>query len=1086
VNPANRKTATAVTLVQWARYQYETIRLGGSTLITGPNTVGKTMILDAMTYCLTGNTRFNSAAQDRDRKVWSYVRGDTASEGKDRFLRTGTVVSYIAIEFFSPDENQHLVVGVGMESVDETQVESRWFVLRNTRLTDLNLARVEDGKLKVTPPRMLRTPAGPVKPSDLMPREVGVRQILQALGLRVGDPARYREKLTKMIAFKPENNIDKFIQECVLEESDAHSLAHLREQKQRFDQLRETYESLLESQKCLEETIRVIAEYEQKQRRIHLDELMMVWQNLRQKEQERDETELARKQAESRLRALGTEQERADRELRGAISEQQRMAQDPVFLEKTGSLKELEDQQAACREEARRYETETAKLMRLQATLRKDLDFLLEEGGLDPRALEALDRLAEKGVGAEEKRAAFIRLEALARKTLDDLREEKILLTRDIREADGEISALAGRIKRLEAGNLPLPEGVEKARELLRKEFQARGKDVSIRTLAELTESFRDESWRDAVEAFLGNRRYHLIPDPAAAREAAGILAAGKIRDAQVVRTDALPESEPRDGSAAALLAIPNPAARRYANALLNEITLCETAEEALCHPRGGLTRDGLIADRWVVRWQDLADVDVCLGEKAAEMQAERLRKRKAALEARRNEQYQQRDWATDRLRALEAVTWAESEYDFGAPENLSRMTRHADALGKQIEKLRSDPGLTALIDIMEAAKNRVAEATAVYQRISGDLRETENALKGMTERLNALGAEIFQATESWETERIRHLELVETMQAEYEVSRKRLGSVVVLREKTVNNRKNELAEILRHLEDAQLKYLQSSGQDLNRRGAAFIPLYQQEYQNLSNVRIEKARADLNQKTREIEHTLLGDFVAEINEKAALARAELDAINDELKELPFGRDTYRFTMQPRPDRQAFFRVADRLNDYLNIPDLYIGVEGNQDERLHDIRTLLDMILREEDEAEYMDYRKYYTYDMQIFSRQGDAETRAELSRKQGSASGGEKQTPYYLILSAALMQYYPRERCCERLVFIDEAFAAMSDERITQMVKYFENNHFQVIYAAPPKKLDTISRYITTTVSLVTCGKYTRAIEGQMKEREDG
>ena len=84
------------------------------------------------------------------------------------------------------------------------------------------------------------------------------------------------------------------------------------------------------------------------------------------------------------------------------------------------------------------------------------------------------------------------------------------------------------------------------------------------------------------------------------------------------------------------------------------------------------------------------------------------------------------------------------------------------------------------------------------------------------------------------------------------------------------------------------------------------------------------------------------------------------------------------------------------------------------------------------------------------------------------------------------MQYYPRERCCQRLVFIDEAFATMSDERITQMVKYFEKNHFQVIYAAPPKKLDTISRHITTTVSLVTNGRYTRAIEGHMKETADG
>ena len=61
----NRKTATKLLLVQWARFQNECIRLEGSTLLTGVNGSGKSTVLDAMTYLLTGNTQFNKAAKDQ-------------------------------------------------------------------------------------------------------------------------------------------------------------------------------------------------------------------------------------------------------------------------------------------------------------------------------------------------------------------------------------------------------------------------------------------------------------------------------------------------------------------------------------------------------------------------------------------------------------------------------------------------------------------------------------------------------------------------------------------------------------------------------------------------------------------------------------------------------------------------------------------------------------------------------------------------------------------------------------------------------------------------------------------------------------
>ena len=48
--------------------------------------------------------------------------------------------------------------------------------------------------------------------------------------------------------------------------------------------------------------------------------------------------------------------------------------------------------------------------------------------------------------------------------------------------------------------------------------------------------------------------------------------------------------------------------------------------------------------------------------------------------------------------------------------------------------------------------------------------------------------------------------------------------------------------------------------------------------------------------------------------------------------------------------------------------------GRDDEEMeHDIKEFMNIILSEEDEQEYTDYRRYFSYDMEIVSRQGDQE-----------------------------------------------------------------------------------------------------------------
>lgn len=153
---ANRKTATGLLLVHWSRFSHINIKLEGSSLITGVNGTGKSTILDAITYLLTGNTQFNIAAKDRDRNIAAYVRGDTKSDGKARYLRDGDVVSYIAMEFFSPEENDYFVTLVCIEMVSEQLRPASWHIARNARLADINFYKVDGNKLSVTPKNLLQ------------------------------------------------------------------------------------------------------------------------------------------------------------------------------------------------------------------------------------------------------------------------------------------------------------------------------------------------------------------------------------------------------------------------------------------------------------------------------------------------------------------------------------------------------------------------------------------------------------------------------------------------------------------------------------------------------------------------------------------------------------------------------------------------------------------------------------------------------------------------------------------------------------------------------------------------------------------
>lgn len=1069
----NRKTATKLLLVQWSRFSNVCIKLEGSTLFTGTNGSGKSTILDAMTYMLTGNTQFNKAAQDRDRTVLTYVRGDTKSEGSARFLRSGEVISYVVMEFYSPIEDINFVVGVCIESPNENKSVSKWFVIKDAKIENINFFRVSGDNLYVTPKNELKNSGNKLQSSIFMSRDKGTEQLLRALGLRCGAD-RYRAKLVKMMSFNPENNIDKFIQECVLDDHPINSLTELKEHKKRFESLKEMYLNLNMERAKLRDLEEKTLDYELKLREYQIRELLLLYQEWQVKLSEKEENERKVEGIGIKLSELNKSFESSSKEYDSALERYRIAANNDILRGMSDTKKELQMQYQQLIDQEKTNLDHIKKLESLQV----DLKTLLYWYDHEDYEYSNLLHILEPKVAIKEKIDCFIRLKKNVEKFKISLNSDSVHIDDEIKEANNQIEEIESKIKKLSSNIISFPKYIEDARNLIQSELQSKGINTEVRLFAELVKSIKHEEWRLAIETFLEKKRYYLIVDGDYCLETMKIAHKHGLRNINVVITDKLPNSEVQLGSAASELDIPNVYARRFANYLLNGIHLCNSLEELHDNPKGGLMTDGTLAKSYSMSCMDVSKTEVCLGMDAIALQLKRAQVEKKKIEDGIPQRTNLLNTVNAKIADIERVNFDADNYNFSAPELLCEIREKQKKIQEDVHEIDNNPDMITVLNEEKRATENLNLVKNKQSAIVSQIDMMKQDRERIEERNKNLSGEIYSVKNRYDENVYKQLEIKRPMLELYEKLKQQKGSPDVMATKTVANWKGEVDISLRQMENLQLEYCKLDGQDLNKRGPAFIAYYRQAYKDVANVKIEETHEQLELQAKKLESAFMNDFVAELNEAILEAKEEIDLINKELAQIPFGNDTYKFKMIERNDRKSFFSISEKLKEFMNQPEIYLNSNRDNEEMEQDIKEFHDLILEEEDENEYTDYRKYFVYDMEIRSRQGNEHVVASLSKKQGSASNGEKQTPYFIILAASLLQCYPRNNCCARLAFIDEAFSALSRERIEQMVNFLEDNNFQVIYAAPPEKIGSIGAYINSTVSMVTTGRYTNAVEG--------
>jgi uncharacterized protein YPO0396 len=107
------------------------------------------------------------------------------------------------------------------------------------------------------------------------------------------------------------------------------------------------------------------------------------------------------------------------------------------------------------------------------------------------------------------------------------------------------------------------------------------------------------------------------------------------------------------------------------------------------------------------------------------------------------------------------------------------------------------------------------------------------------------------------------------------------------------------------------------------------------------------------------------------------------------------------------------------------------------------------------------------YDIKITNKNDETYFFSKVNKEK---SGGETQTPFYVIIASSFQQLFDfssKNRSSSCVVMFDEAFNNMDESRIEAMMEYYKELNIQLLIAVPPQRLVNILPYVETTLGLV-------------------
>jgi len=654
-------------------------------------------------------------------------------------------------------------------------------------------------------------------------------------------------------------------------------------------------------------------------------------------------------------------------------------------------------------------------------------------------------------------------------------------------KAKDDTEQLDAELRCLQAGRTSGPKDARDAVALIERELPS----ARPHLLAQLVEPKPGTVWQHAIEGYMGGDRFAIIVE--AGLEARCVRLVKRqypVRSPKVVQgRKAMDDTEGRrleDRAVLHELVCKHPVANAFLLAQYGRVRKVESEDELARTPQG-LMEQGLGSRGYGMFSCRAPDTDLAFGEAARQRRRKWCENelRRLAVEARESEALR---------RSLEAITRM-----FNGPVFTPLSPLLLAVLESQVHYVSAEQALMALdlsvIDELLVEKEKLTGRIAeVISRREDELKQvggTEGELKELYRREKTLGERLpdldIECTNAavWASRFVGAVPALATEPQLMEEAQALTGdagvSLDALRLR-VQSLREGVPRTLRELAQVVGIYL-SGARDESERFVwkdppRSVDRLEELLQPVLHTRLaiaEQARrqraiglADNARSLRDAEaqfnHVFTSSFCFRVRDDVKEGARTLQRLNHHLGDIRFGSDTFKLEWDwvPRMQQvQEFFEAVEGAVEGLEHDHGSIfsspRLTDVQRATAEDIRRLLlanDQGASERALRELADYRNYRRYDIVRTSPVGTT----RLSTW-GTGSGGELETPFYVVRSAVLahaLGHFGRDRReapALRLMLNDEAFSKMDETRSRNVLQFLSQTlGLQLIVAMPTSK----------------------------------
>lgn len=1077
-----RISLTRILAVNWYGFR-QIIDISNNTLISGAFGTGKSALLDLMQCVMLGeHWRPNRAAAGnaRGRTLAGYCLCDTNTtrDGEPHFVRS-SAVTIAGIEFTWPAEKdaepRRETWGIRFEFSSPTAEPKRTYFLIPERVEWSSLApdnrMLDEDEFRT----WIRRDFGR---EFIFPRQQDYLAEMATSGHLSFDPDQFHKTFPKAIAFEPEENVEKFIREFILEENPLD----VRDVKTAVWAYRDTQARLEKQEDEASHLRRVETQHETfvKARReaVLFEHIRHALDHARHTELvERHELELKtlreKNDADNRLfDTTHREAEQIEQQLKEFVLDSGDAELDSAQKEKRESvfqLNTLREAQKSVRDRLRQRASGWSNWLKGASRVR--LDGLTAAINVDESLLAAL-KSDDDAAGLKALPQLAARFEQLFGEAGNCLGPVKRQLEND----NARLRQLAEDLERIERnetpGAFPLFQAIK---------TRLAGSSNPPEQFCRLIEVKPDaEDWRPALELFLGRNRFAVVVSPQDYSRALDIF--------KTVRSDTESLVHPREalelpteckaGSLAEKIDSTNAVAASFAKHLLGRVIGVGRVEDLDSCERG-ITRDGIFKQVPTRRrLRATPGTEFTLG-------IEGIKRLKAAAVREQRELMADRDqrqaliesahrWLDDGRRAGlgDASLPDRSGELFRIPELGARI----EQLSKKIDFLLTDER-KARLQKRDELQKALSEANKRIGALGNARQAFDQRHRELTEALDEAREDQAAAALDLQESRVK----LPTGTLDSEIER------LLAEAKAVAPRWNERVNAaLRRSEEASLLAVNArNARDAARRDLIASdrhPEYRHDF-----VADEESNDKWSARLKLLEETQLPEFRKLATERRKdwekrLQESVLDRLNERVNEAErtvrllrdyldrdIGRYRYRITYRRDPAYAPLWELLD--SGFEPTDELLMASRSREvQDALNQLMSAVEAADQADDRARrLLDYRQYHRYDLEMtLANRPDAPS-ISLGRSGRNLSGGENQAPFFISMLAAFRRVYATDTGARRsqhigLVLMDEAFSKLSGDGVEDCLELAANFDLQLVLAFPPEKLGVMSPYADTVI----------------------